>query len=113
VIGKIERLPLREVWKNEARDFTTWLVENTDVLSDVIGITLQDAKREHAAGDFNVDLVAEDDGGNAVVIENQLEKRSRPSRKGNNLRRFAWREDRNLDCFRPAARAYQSDNLAQ
>ncbi len=74
MIGKIERLPLREVWKNEARDFTTWLVENTDVLSDVIGITLQDAKREHAAGDFNVDLVAEDDGGNAVVIENQLEK---------------------------------------
>jgi len=35
---------------------------------------LQDAKREQAAGDFSVDLVAEDAAGNTVVIENQLEK---------------------------------------
>ena len=28
MIDKIQRLPLREVWKHEAYDFTTWLEEN-------------------------------------------------------------------------------------
>lgn len=28
MIGKIQRVPLRNVWKHEARDFTTWLEEN-------------------------------------------------------------------------------------
>jgi hypothetical protein len=74
MIGKIVRLPLREVWKHEALDFTTWLVENIEVLSQAIDLPLQDAKREQAAGDFSVDLVAEDDDGNTVVIENQLER---------------------------------------
>lgn len=74
MIGKIVRRPLREVWKHEALDFTTWLVENIDVLSEALDLPLQDAKREQAAGDFSVDLVAEDDKGNTVVIENQLEK---------------------------------------
>lgn len=74
MIGKINRLPLRDVWKNEARDFTTWLANNIDVLSETTGITLRDAKREQATGDFNVDLVADDEDGNPVVIENQLEK---------------------------------------
>jgi hypothetical protein len=74
MIGKIVRQPLREVWKHEALDFTTWLVDNIDVLSDAVDLELQDAKREQAAGDFSVDLVAEDGSGNTVVIENQLEK---------------------------------------
>jgi Domain of unknown function (DUF4268) len=74
MIGKIIRRPLREVWKHEALDFTTWLVENIDVLSEALHLPLQDAKREQAAGDFSVDLVAEDDSGNTVIIENQLEK---------------------------------------
>lgn len=74
MIGKIIRRPLREVWKHEALDFTTWLVENIDVLSEALDLPLQEAKREQAAGNFSVDLVAEDDRGNTVVIENQLEK---------------------------------------
>jgi hypothetical protein len=74
MIGKIIRLPLREVWKHEALDFTTWLVENIDVLSEALDLPLQEAKREQAAGDFSIDLVAESDGGSTVVIENQLEK---------------------------------------
>jgi uncharacterized protein DUF4268 len=74
VIGKINRVALREVWRNEARDFTTWLLENIDVLSDIIGVRLQEAKREHAAGAFHIDLVATDDDGNLTIIENQLEK---------------------------------------
>jgi Domain of unknown function (DUF4268) len=74
MIGKIARRPLREVWKHEALDFTTWLVENIDVLSEALDLPLQDAKREQACGDFSVDLVADDGSGSTVVIENQLEK---------------------------------------
>ncbi len=74
MIGKLERVPLREVWKHEAHDFTVWLQDNIDVLNDVIDLSLASAEREQSAGKFSVDLVAEDDAGNPVVIENQLEK---------------------------------------
>ena len=33
-IGKLTRVPLQNVWKHEARDFTTWLEENTDLLNE-------------------------------------------------------------------------------
>jgi RecB family endonuclease NucS len=74
VIGKIVRKSLREVWPHEAYDFTKWLEKNMDVLSEIIGFTPQNPERERAAGKFNVDLVAEDNEGNVVVIENQLGK---------------------------------------
>ena len=74
MIEKITRMPLRAAFKHEAYDFTRWLEENIDVLNDVIDITLSNAVREQAAGDFSVDLVAEDESGAKVIIENQLEK---------------------------------------
>ena len=74
MIGRLERVPLREVWKHEALDFTQWLQENLDVLNEVVDLNFSTAEREQTAGAFSVDLVAEDDGGNAVIIENQLEK---------------------------------------
>ncbi len=74
MIGKIQRVGLREVWKHEAYDFTQWLEDNIDVLNDVIDLNLSNAERERAAGTFSADLVAEDEKGNPVIIENQLEK---------------------------------------
>lgn len=74
MIGKIQRVPLREVWRHEAHDFTSWLVNNIDVLNDALGLGLDNAEREQAAGSFSVDLIAEDAAGNTVVIENQLER---------------------------------------
>jgi hypothetical protein len=73
-VGKIQRVPLREVWKHEAHNFTTWLQENLDVVNDALNLSLSNAEREQSAGDFSVDLVAEDESENPVVIENQLEK---------------------------------------
>lgn len=73
-ISKIRRVPLRKVWKHEARDFTQWLQVNLDVLEEILDIPLASAEREQSAGTFSVDLVAEDLNGNPVVIENQLEK---------------------------------------
>jgi hypothetical protein len=74
MIGKIKRVPLREVWKNESRDFTPWLEANIEVLGDVLDLSLSSAERERATGDFNVDLVAENDAGGTLAIENQLGK---------------------------------------
>jgi hypothetical protein len=73
-IGKLRRVPLREVWLHEARDFTTWLERNPDALSDLLDFPLENVERERRAGSFSVDLVAEDHSGDTVVIENQLEK---------------------------------------
>jgi hypothetical protein len=73
-IGKLERVDLREVWENEAHDFTQWLQDNIDVLNDALDLTLVNVDREQAAGSFSIDLVAEDEGGGTVIIENQLEK---------------------------------------
>ena len=59
VIGKIERIALREVWRHEAYNLTAWLEENIDVLNDVLDINLTNVEREQSAGSFSVDLVAE------------------------------------------------------
>ena len=59
-------MPLREVWKHEALDFTTWLRENIDVFNEALNLSLAKSERERAAGDFSVDLVAEDESGDPV-----------------------------------------------
>lgn len=73
-IGRLERVPLREVWRHEAHDFTVWLQHNVDVVNDITGLDLTTIEREQAAGAFSIDLVAEESGGGKVIIENQLER---------------------------------------
>ena len=73
-IGRLQRVPLREVWPHEARDFTTWLQDNIDVLNSALDMNLVNIARERPAGSFSIDLVAEDENIGTVVIENQLEK---------------------------------------
>ena len=43
-------------------------------MSNVTDINLSNPEREQSAGNFSVDIVAEDGSGNPVIIENQLEK---------------------------------------
>lgn len=73
-IGRLEKVPLRGIWPNEARDFTTWLAENLDFLGEALGLSLSLVEQEAAAGIFSADVLAEDAGGNPVIIENQLER---------------------------------------
>jgi hypothetical protein len=79
IVAKIERVPLREVWAHKAHALTRWLEENPDVLTDAIGIAFVAIERERAAGAFSVDLVAEDDTGRTVVIENAFDRLPGPS----------------------------------
>jgi len=75
-LGKIIQVPLREVWKNEAYDFTQWLAEpaNIEILNDTIGLTLVDIKTEKNVGAYKCDIVCHDEMSNKIVIiENQLE----------------------------------------
>jgi hypothetical protein len=72
MVGKLELVPLREIWKHEAYDFTSWLFENCDVLNEQLGLTISPLEKEKSVGPFNVDILAEDASGRAVIIENQL-----------------------------------------
>lgn len=74
-LSRLTKMPLRTIWKHEALDFTQWLAlpENLELLAETIGVDLNNAQTEVGVGQFNVDILAEDENGHKVVIENQLE----------------------------------------
>ena len=75
-LGKIDRIPVRDVWRHEALDFTKWLAqeENLTLLGDACSIDLELVDMESAVGSFAVDIFAKESGSDRrVVIENQLE----------------------------------------
>ena len=74
MVGKLVPVPLRDVWAKEAKDFTTWLSNNLDVLSECLGLELTSLETEKSVGPFAADILAEDRDGFHVVIENQLER---------------------------------------
>lgn len=72
----IQITDLREVWPNEAKDFTPWLAEehNLALLSEAIGIDIVLEEKESSVGTFSVDIFAHEEGtGRKIIIENQLE----------------------------------------
>ncbi|QPM91424.1 hypothetical protein [Pseudooceanicola algae] len=72
--GRLVDLPLRDAWPHEAHQFTPWLSQNIDHLSEVIGIPLELTGTEVAVESFSADILARnpmDD--TTVLIENQLE----------------------------------------
>ena len=74
LIGHLEVVPIREAFRHEALDFTTWLEHNIGAFSARIGLDLTVLEREKAVGPFNVDLLCEDSNGRLVIIENQFGK---------------------------------------
>ncbi len=73
-IQKLKYVEVREIWRREADDFTNWLADNIDYLSDYLGLSLNVLETERTIGSFNVDIFGEDEHGNIFLIENQLEK---------------------------------------
>ena len=74
MIDKITRVPIKQVWEDEAGKFTPWLMENISVLNDVLDFDIKEVSREQTSGNFYVDLLAQDNSGHTVIIENQLDK---------------------------------------
>ena len=72
-LGQIEEVDLREIWQNEAGDFTPWLAKNLNLLGEALHLDLALVEAEGQVGPFAVDIVA-DAGSGVVVIENQLER---------------------------------------
>ncbi len=73
-LGRLTNVQPRLVWTHEAHDFTPWLLDNVDVLSDLLGMDLILEEAEHPVGGFKLDLKGSDEStGEVVIVENQLE----------------------------------------
>ena len=76
-LGKLEKITnLRDVWKNEATDFTKWLAKDNNIklLSDELGFNITVDETEASTGRYNVDIKAhEEETEKTIIIENQLE----------------------------------------
>jgi len=71
--GEIKPVDIRDIWPNEATDFTPWVVDNLEQLGQALGMEIEFQEREADVGDFSLDIMAKDLGtGRTVVIENQL-----------------------------------------
>lgn len=76
-LAKLSKVDIREVWKHEAKDFTTWLAkpENLEILGESLGLDLEPLEQESRVGKFSADILAKDiSSGRTVIIENQLEE---------------------------------------
>ena len=76
-LGKLEKVNIRDIWKNEARDFTNWLAEEENLarLSEELGRQIRLIRTEANVGTFSADILAEEENtGAKIIIENQLEK---------------------------------------
>jgi hypothetical protein len=75
-LGKLIKTDLREIWKNEEYDFSTWLAkeENLALSSEELGISIRLIEMEAGVGKYSLDILGEEEGtGRKIVIENQLE----------------------------------------
>jgi hypothetical protein len=76
-LGTLESVDLRQIWLDEARDFTPWLAqqENLELLSDALSLELEFEGIEIPVGPYKVDIVAKEALTEfRAVIENQLER---------------------------------------
>lgn len=56
-LGTLKTVDLRTIWKKEDRDFTPWLLENSDRLAEALGIDIELHEAEHSVGTFSLDLL--------------------------------------------------------
>ena len=76
-LGELVKVPLREIWSDEAASFTPWLAkaEHLKKLGDTLGMELETEDQEVSVGPFSADILCKDTvDGSWVVIENQIEK---------------------------------------
>lgn len=75
-LGTLDSVNLREVWQNEAADFTPWLADNLDSLGDALqmDIDTEDVDTEVSVGKYSADILCRDASDNSrIVIENQFD----------------------------------------
>ena len=73
-VESLDDVPLREVWPDEARDFSPWLAQHPDHLGKALQMDLELEGSEVPVGPFSADVVLRDaNTGHRVVVENLLE----------------------------------------
>ncbi len=76
-LSRLKPIELRDIWPNEAADFTPWLAEeeNLTLLAETLGIELELEAKETKVGDFQADILCRNsENDTRVLIENQLEE---------------------------------------
>lgn len=73
-LGTLEKVSIRDIWKNEEKDFTPWLADSLELLGETIGLDISDPETEVSVGSFSADIVAQTEDGEKIVIENQFGK---------------------------------------
>ena len=66
-LGSIENVNPRNVWPNEASDFTPWLANHVDLLAAALGIDIEIEQTEAAVGAFSLDLLGKESGSDRVA----------------------------------------------
>ena len=78
--GHLKPVELRNIWPDEAQDFTPWLAkeENLTLLGETLGMELELEGQELNVGDFRADILCRNienpEHETRVLIENQLEE---------------------------------------
>ena len=74
-VDESEQLGVRDMWSDEARDFTPWLAKNLHLLGDSLGLKLEWIQSEVPIGPYFLDILARESVEDVkVAIENQLEE---------------------------------------
>jgi hypothetical protein len=72
-LGRIETVNPRDVWPDEARNFTPWMLDNAQYLGEILGLEIELEAREHPIGPYYLDLFGRDITNQCVlIVENQL-----------------------------------------
>ena len=75
-LGRISEVNVRDIWPDEAHNFTRWLAEqeNLNLLGNELGIHMEVLQQEATVGRYRLDILAREAGGTGrkISIENQL-----------------------------------------
>lgn len=77
ILGRLQKIDVRNIWRTEAQDFTPWLAQpqNLTLLAEALNMELEIEAQEKNVGPFRADILCKDTlDGSWVLIENQLER---------------------------------------
>ena len=74
-VSTLAPVPLRDVWSDEAAEFTPWLADNLPRMLEELGLAHDILGTEQPVGRYRADIVFTDgETGDLVLVENQLNR---------------------------------------
>ncbi len=72
-LSRLQAVPITAVWPTEPHHFTPWLLKNSVLLSEVLGVDVELEFREYKVGKFSLDIIGREVAtGEPVIVENQF-----------------------------------------